>query len=265
MPIDSFGFLGKDIEIVKKEIFEKHSELLIFYKEFNHFLHKLKFNLKVNPHDAQKVALAALFIKALETFQSVYILDSYGLTVDAGNLNRVLFETMVKILYCGKGEPHLKRYLAMHLHKIISLINSAKKNPTEFPEDLFKKGSLDARKSEIQTMLGEEGDPRPISIEAMAREVGLINLYHSYYRDVSDYVHANPKSIEGYVILDEAGEIKAFKWGPRIEDVVIHLLVGIEFMLMICLCLSKIIGEPKEEEIGTLNKKKESLRIKYGH
>jgi hypothetical protein len=263
--IDYFGFLDEDIEIVKKEIFEKYSELLIFYKEFNHFLHKLKFNLKVNPDDTQKVALVALFIKALETFQSAYILGSYGLTVDAGNLNRVLFETMIKILYCGKGEFHLKRYLAGHLHKIISLVNSAQKNPTEFPEELFKRGSLDARKSEIQEMLDKEGNPKPISIEAMAREVGVINLYHLYYRNVSDYVHANPKSIEGYVILDENGEIKAFKWGPRVEDVVIRLLEAIEFMLMICLCLSKVIGEPEEEELDALNKKKEILRVKHGH
>lgn len=263
MPIDYYGFLEKDIEKFKKEVFVKYKEVFEFFEEFNHFLQKMKFTLKVKDSDAWGITIVALFIKSLETFQSIYILVRNCLSIDAENLTRVLFEEMVKIGYCCKGEDEFKRYMSMHLHNIIKTINAAKNNPDEFPEELFQRKPLDERKKEIQDLLNAEGNPKEINIENMAREIGVIKIYSSYYRSVSDSVHSNPKALEEYIILGTDGEIEKFSWGPRMEGIIIYVFTAIEFMLLICKFLSGLFGIPTERDISNFNVRKDKLVKKY--
>lgn len=256
MAIDNFGFLGKEIELHKKQIAEKYADLLIIYRELNHILHKSKFNLKIDVNDAQKFAIVGLFIKAHETFQSIYILATQGLTADAENLNRILFEATVNLLYCSKGDTYFKRYMARDLNKLIMWIDNALKKPEEQPEELFRRGSLEGRKGEYQAMLKkikEEMKSGYIpSIKEMAKELGMVKSYHTFYRVASDNVHTSPGSLDEYFILDEKKDIKGFKWGPRIEDVEIQLFTALNFMFHISRCLSVIFGEPQEKDLNIL-------------
>jgi len=263
MPIDYYGFLGKDIEKFKNEISIKYKEVFEFFEEFNHFLQGMKFDLKVKDFDAWRITIVALFIKSLETFQSIYILVKHCLSIDAENLTRVLFEEMVKIGYCSKGKDEFKRYISTHLHDIIKIINAAQNNPDEFPEELFKEKPLNERKEEIETMLTAEGNPKEISIASMAREIGIIKLYNSYYRSVCGPVHSAPKSLEKYVITGKNGEIEKFTWGPRTEGIIMHLFTAIEFMLLICKFLSGLFGVPVERDISDFNVRKDKLVKKY--
>ena len=263
MPIDYYGFLGKDIEQFKKEVFVKHKEVFAFFEEFNHFLQEMKFNLRVKDFDAWRITIVALFIKSLETFQSIYVLVTHCLSIDAENLTRVLFEAMVKIGYCSKGKSEFKRYTATHLHNIKKIINAAENNQSEFPKELFERKPLNLIKKEIDDMLDTEGNPKEITIESMAREIEIIKLYNSYYRSVCTSVHSAPKSLEKYVITGKNGEIEKFTWGPRMEGIIMHLFTAIEFMLLICKFLSGLFGVPMERDISDFNMRKDKLVKKY--
>lgn len=263
MPIDYYGFLGKDIEEFKKEVFVKYKEVFEFFEEFNHFLQKMKFALKVKDSDAWGVTIVALFIKSLETFQSIYILVRNCLSIDAENLTRILFEEMVKIGYCCKGEKEFKRYMSIHLHDILRMINAAQNNLGEFPTELFEIKSYSERKEEIDNMLTDQGNPKKINLEGMARQLGVIKLYNSYYRSVCSPVHSAPKSLEKYLIAGKDGKIEKFVWGPHTEGIIIPLYTAIEFMLRICKFLSDFFGIPTEKDILNFRKRIDKLVEKY--
>ena len=262
MAINDHGFLGKDIEIFKKEIYEKYNELFEFYREVNHFLQILKFKLQAIESEDRKIAIITQFVKALETFQSVYIVCSYGLTIDAEVLNRALYETTVKISYCSKGEDNHKRYLATELRNRIKSINIIKNNPKVYARDIFRIDELDSRKSLFEEMLNELGNPAPINVGGMAKKGGLGDMYDSFYQVASETVHTAPRSLEDYIAIDEGRKIKVL-WGPRSEKIDIQLFAAIEFMLFSSQCLSEIFGEPRKEEIIFLNRRKESIYFKY--
>lgn len=263
MPIDYYGFLGKDIEVSKTELSTKYKEVFEFFEEFNHFLQKKKFDLKPKSHDERAITIVALFIKSLETLQSIYILVKNCLSIDAESLTRNLFEEMVRIGYCCQGEDKWKRYMSLHLHNIIKIIDNAEKSQSEFPEELFKRKPLDKRRKEVETMLKAEGNPKYISIKEMAREIGLIEIYHSYYRVVCDSVHSNPKALEKYIIVGKNGKIERFFWGPQIEGIIQNVFTAVEFMLEIYNFLSGFFAVFKQEDIADFISKKDKLAKKY--
>ena len=262
MGIDEHGFLGEEIKSIKLDISKRYEKHFKFIREFNNFLNTLKFKLTPSSEDSREVAIAVLFTKGLETFQAVYILCSNGLTIDAQTLNRSLFEIMVTTLFCAKGEDEYKKYLAKDALNRIKWINSALKHSGEFPEELFKREkSLIEMKGEYEAILRQlrnQDVKKEVSIETMAREVELAHLYHIFYRIVCEDVHSNPRSLEKYISLDEKERITIL-WGPRIDEIDVHLAVASEFMLIICKCLLDIFGEPKEEEIKFLSQQKEKI------
>jgi hypothetical protein len=262
MGIDEHGFLGEEIKSIKLDISRKYEKHFSFVRKFNKFLNDLKFKLTPSSEDSQKVAIAVLFTKGLETFQAVCILCLDGLTIDAQTLNRSLFEIMIIMKFCSKGEDEYKKYLAKDALNRIKWINSALTHPEEFPQEFFKQEkSLDEMKREYEAILKELGNQdskKEISIGTMAREVGLADWYHVFYRVVCEDVHSNPRSLEKYISLDERGRIKVL-WGPRINEIDVQLVAATEFMLIICKCLSDVFGEPKKEDIKNFSIEKKEI------
>jgi len=262
MTINDYGFLGKEIEIFRAKILQEYNELLNFYKETNHFLQKLKFNLRPKESEDQNIAIVTLFNRALETFQSIYILSSYGLINDAEILNRILYETLLKILYCSKGENNYRRYIATDIRNGIKSIKIIKNNLRVYPKEIYKEDELDLKKSELEAMLKEIGNPPEITIKQMAKETGMEDMHDSFYQVACQTVHTSPRILGDYIAIDREERIKLM-WGPRIERIDVQLFAAIEFMLRSCQCLSEIFGKPQEEEIISINKQKESIYLEY--
>jgi len=259
MPIDYYGYLGEDIEKYKKENFKNYKEIFILYEEINHFLQKVKFKLRIKDNNIKDVTLVLLFIKSLETFQAIYILLRNYFFNDAESLTRILFEGMINLGYCAKGENECEQYIAREIKNKITMINAAKDYPEEFPEELFQRQPLSDRKKELEKMLKEIGKPKNISIEQMARKLNLGRLYQVYYRTVSSEVHSNPESLNKYCKY-----IREFKFGPEIEEKKISVIfTSIEIMLIICKFLSDYFGIPREEDYLKFNEIKKEIDGKY--
>jgi len=264
MSINYYGYLGKDIEKYKIEYFKNYKEIFILYEEINHFLQKIKFKLRVKDNNIQDVTLVLLFVKSLETFQVIYILLRNYIFNDTESLTRILFEEMINLGYCAKGENECKRYIAKEIKNKIKMINAAEQHPEEFPEELFQRKSLSDRKKELEKMLKEIGRPKNVSIEYMARELNLGKLYQVFYRIASNEVHSNPESLNKYCKIDEDGYIKEVIFGPKIEkNKVSVIFASIETMLTICKFLSDYFGVPKEEDYLKFNERKKEIDEKY--
>ncbi|MBA7598555.1 hypothetical protein ES703_05573 [subsurface metagenome] len=125
MPINEYGFLGKDIKQYESKLKTQYKDVFDFYEEFSRYLNTIQFKIvkkndnfsantiiKVEKHDSQGGTIYAIFLKSLTTFQSIYFLFKHYFCNNAENLCRILFEEMVNIYYCSLGEDKTKIYLA---------------------------------------------------------------------------------------------------------------------------------------------------------
>jgi len=125
MPIDEYGFLGKDIKQYESKLEEQYKDVFNFYEEFNHYLNNIQFKIikkndnissdtiiSVAKNDIQHGTIFAIFLKSLTTFQSIYFLFKHCFCNNAENLCRILFEEMVNIYYCSLDEDKTKIYLS---------------------------------------------------------------------------------------------------------------------------------------------------------
>jgi hypothetical protein len=248
--IDECGFIGKGIEAYKIQIREKYKDHFKYFEDFNCFLNNLKFRLEVKDTEDQRQVISLLFMKALETFQAIYILCEYGLTSDSVTLNRALFETTVHLLYCSKDEESFKSYIAIDVANKIKWSNASRQNPEEFRKGFAERAAIQI--PNLKNMIkkcGKNPNWKSPSLLEMARGTGNVKLYQTFYRIASGTTHSEPASLERYIGLDKDGTIKKILWGPREEEIDILLITAIEFMEYLCEGLYKIFGEPKEDEM----------------
>ena len=78
--IDSEGFLSKDLDKYENQITEKYFEIISFYKEVNVYGQSLAFRLDVKNDKIEHLCLAALYLRILSNYQSIYLLNIKGIT-----------------------------------------------------------------------------------------------------------------------------------------------------------------------------------------
>jgi len=282
MPINEYGFLGKDIKQYENKFAKKYKELFNFYEEFNHFLHKVKEGIQLKNDDFQGGTIIGIFCKSLTTFQSVYILFKHYLFNNAENLTRILFEEMVNIAYCSLSKDETRRYLSLqaidrlHLINIVNQPENKRYFLENYQEKFFKEKSYNELKNELITYLhrlgvneifNREDDPVAINLEERIKKVNsksIMHYYLTFYRIVSAGVHSSPDILERYLILDENRLIKELRWGPEAENCEItSIFVAIQFMIISLEYIHDYFRYPKMEDISKFGKKTGELAYKY--
>lgn len=284
MPINDYGFLGKDIKQYENGLVIKYKEVFDFYEDINHFLHKMRFKINVKRYDFQGGTMQGLFCKSLTTFQSIYILFKHYLCNNAENLCRILFEEMVNIGYCSLGNDEAKRYLSLQLvnkFKIIKIVNEDKNKkyfPQNYTNSFFKEKSCDEQKKEIiekiksygvEGAFNKKGEPKDISLRERIEKINSKTIMHDYlrfYRIVSAGVHSSPDILERYLIFYEGGLLKEIRWGPEAENTEINpIFDAISFMFEISEYLYNYFGIPEKKDIDQFFEKMKKLGKEYNY
>jgi len=282
MTINEYGFLGKDIKPYENKLEIKYKEVFDFYKEFNHFLHKVKFGIELKNDDFQGGTIIGIFSKSLTTFQSIYILFKHYLCNNAENLSRILFEEMVNIGYCSLGKNESRRYLSLQAINRLHLINivNQKVNKKYFPEFIqeifFKEKSYNELKNELITHLHSlgvkeifngKGNPKVINLEERIKKVNsksIMHYYLTFYRIVSAAVHSYPDMLGSYLIFDENGLMKELRWGPEAENCEVNsIFIAIHFMIKNLEYIHNYFGYPQKEDISKFWERTQELGYKY--
>jgi len=284
MPINDYGFLGKDIKQYENELEVKYKEVFDFYEDINYFLHKMKFKINVKNDDFQGGTMIGLFCKSLTTFQAIYILFKHYLCNNAENLCRTLFEEMVNIGYCSLGKDEAKRYLSLQLvnkFEIMERVNKDKNKeylPKNYSINFFKEKSYDDQKKEIieklksygvKSAFNKKGEPKDMSLRERIEKINsrtIMNDYLTFYRIVSAGVHSLPDILERYLIFYKDGLLKEIRWGPEAEkSEIIPLFVAIHFMVIISEYLSDYFKIPEKKDIEQFFEKMKILGRKYNY
>ena len=283
MPINEYGFLGKDIKQYEDNLLAKYKDVFDFYEEFNHFLHKANFfGIELKNDDFQGGSIIGIFTKSLTTFQAIYILFKHYFCNNAENLCRILFEEMVNISYCSLGKDETRRYLSLQTINKLKLINTVnqKENKKYFTENdkeiFFKKKSYNEWKNElisylhslgVKEIFDKEGDPVAINLEERIKKVNsksIMHYYLTFYRIVSVGIHSSPDILERYFIFDDNRLMKELCWGPKAENCEINsIFAAIHFMIINLEHIHSYFGHPKKKDISYFWKRIQELGYKY--
>jgi hypothetical protein len=241
-------------------------------------LHKEITNIPLKNNDSQGKIIVALFAKSLSTFQAIFILFRKYYCNDAKNLTRVLFEEMVNICYCSKGEDELKRFGSLEIINRIKTIetihNYFKK---EMKEIFFKEKSYEEQIKEhydklhdlkIKGLFSKKNKPIPISIRERVERLKsseIMHYYRTYYKLISIETHSSPDSLGKFFNFDSKGNLIEINCGPKTEECSIEKIffTSIDFMHIICNYLYDYFGVPKKKEINNFIKKFDAIFDKY--
>jgi len=279
LSIEENDYLSKFYKPYRQNLYSRYSEAFELFKEFSLFLHKEMTNIPLKNNDSQGIVIVALFVKSLTTFQAIFNLFKNYYCNDAKNLTRVLFEEMVNIGYCSKGEDELKRFGTLEKINQIEMIKTVHNHfKREIKEKFFKEKSYENRKKELYDELHNlkiEGlfskktnKPIPISIRKRVerlRSRRIMHYYRTYYRLISIETHSTPRSLGKYFNFDSKGNLIEIYCGPRAEECSIAeiFFTSIEFMRIICDYIYDYFEVPKKEEINNFIKKFDAIFNKY--
>ena len=219
MPINEYGFLGKDIKQYESKLKTEYKDVFDFYEEFIYYLNTIKFKIveknndfptktiiEVEKHDIQDATIYAMFLKSLTTFQSIYFLFKHCFCNNAENLCRILFEEMVNIYYCSLGKDKTKIYHSIleifeykHNKTLFQILKKQKKEsikyfPNNVLENHFKEKSYDEREKEIinklnrygvKDIFNEKGKPKNLNLKERIVQIidqrkDLMTIMHYY-------------------------------------------------------------------------------------
>ena len=132
MSIDEEGFLSEDIlEYVNKNR-TKYKDTFSLVTDLNKYAQSLMFKIKAHENVFQELILAALYIRALQLFQSIIILAEKGIDSSTRILTRGLMEVMFTLVACSKDTEVAKRYILNDKYdslKTIRRVKQYKKEP----------------------------------------------------------------------------------------------------------------------------------------
>ena len=248
MDFNEEGFLGDSIADFKISVESKYAQFFELYRRTNKIAHEMKFRLEPPNNDGQKIIAVALFIRLLNSFQAIAILCQYGLRIDSKIVLRGGLESLFILNLLCKEKKFLDEYIGSdHVRRLTwfniaahssdpnfeSLRNDAKSHP----------GFCQELKEEI-----EKNGWEKLNVEEIAKRSGLISMYDTHYRLLSEEVHTVPRSLESLLSFTEDQTPSTFEWGPNDQELPFTLLTGVQMLLVGMKAICTLCGIYDQQE-----------------
>jgi hypothetical protein len=211
------GFLSPEISEWIKRHRVAHQRWFALAGDLNRVAMRVIPRVTVPPGDNNIFLAVLLFLRGLSSFQGALLLSERGMTQDARTLARSCFESvfLMGALVRDKGVPN--RIVGDDFARRAKIANALLKLPTGSGLDtthIDKLSRFISSFEELDICAGQ------ISIADAARSAGLIDVYDTYYRGLSnDAAHPSVTALNRYVEGDERDEIIGLRWGPEVSDV----------------------------------------------
>lgn len=220
MPEDKFtldGFLAEGMHSQIASFREQFQDWFALAHDVNRLaLRWLHHSVAPNVKTFQEFMVAALMLRAIQSFQAAVILAERGIVADARSLARIVCETAIAVGVAAIDETFIDRMASAHqLHRL--KVANATLNDREVGPSLTAETQQDllALVEEVTQQYGKRG-PASINWEAEANRANMSGLYLMVYRGTSgDAVHATALSMERHVVVGPDKEILHLLFGPE--------------------------------------------------
>jgi len=195
---DEEGYLGEQISEFRQEILLEFDKLFSCARDFNRLAQKEKINFPFG-NNQQHALIATIFCRVLNSYQSVLILLSFGLTSEAEVVLRSLMEATFSLCACSIDDNFYTEYInSFHAQRLRFAKNVHSKNFSELLMTNIPHSELKKLKEKC-----EEMGAREIKVKELAERSKMEYYYYGPYWDLSLSSHISPKSTECYLNIKD--------------------------------------------------------------
>lgn len=233
---DTNGFLGNKYQNVVNNIKSTYKEWFALSEQVNELIYNMYNDFCVNNQDVIGMYLVTCFCKVHKSFQSCFILYSYGLEDEV----RILFRTMLESF----------------------IIADRVKNDNDIFYKLLKNQDIeDSQKINILIDNGTIKDKEKIKINYKEKtsiseliQGGAYKSMYIIYSYLSSYIHINLRTLEENYIT-ENGDVTTICISPSVNDICFILTEIIGLMLSY---IELVINYSKKDYTDYLNELKKA-------
>lgn len=254
--VDDYGFLELQAEDFSKDILRKYKEWFGYCYELNSFCQRAKFEIEIHNRDGQEVISCCLFLKILNGFQACLILSRYGLVLEAEVLVRSILEALFIMRACINDEDFMRDYVNSDKMRQLNIMKAAHRH-TEWIFEATKEVATKERIEKLKEMK-ETGEIKALNIREISKKARLEPLYDSVYTLLSDSVHSGPKSVDGYVSTDTAGNIRISMIPEKIELEIVFV-TAVQTVLLALGGVFKLFEIDRREDLESFDSRFQEL------
>jgi hypothetical protein len=237
------GYYSDEAGVWTARNLEQHDVLFDIAARMNRHCHSVASILRIANSNGQHVICSALFVRALEFFQSSLVLIERGLSNPAKVMLRSFLETTFTIRAIAADVEVMRRYVAADEFERLRALRKVRQNPSAFEAAL-----LDRNREELDELIDNlEKDDNvhrglKIPVHELAQKAELIDTYDTAYGYLSSTVHSAVRDLEQYLELDADGEVHQMRWGPDGSDTAKLLITAIESMSHSLVAIELLFG-----------------------
>jgi transcriptional regulator with XRE-family HTH domain len=249
MSINEHGFLSPEILGYQPQIRNQYAGYFDLIHRVNTFCQETQCRLSVHNHDTQETSL---MIQLLHNVQGSVLLLERGLASQARILLRAGLEALILLQNVCDHEEFCRAFILASERDRLKLQRAIQANPApvfdavrpHITQQTIEKLATELATAEVSSQ----------TIKELARLAGLQHLYDSMYRLFSQDVHTSARTLERYLVFDEAsGDVQTFAWGPETTDMHVELMAVVALMLACFACVAGLFSLDLGTELSEFN------------
>ncbi|WP_175805410.1 DUF5677 domain-containing protein [Burkholderia ambifaria] len=191
-------------------------------ERFNALAMQVLPNVKPASDSNQQVVAAALYGRALASYQAAFLLAERGLISDARTVVRAAAETVIILSAVVKDSGVCDLLFDRHVWHHAKLRRAWLNDPqalAHMTPDLIATVKKTLAEIEAQFSQAKALKKDPVAISDLAKKAEVMALYNGVYRLTSgDAAHTTLDSLNRHIRVDSNGDIAGMKFGPSGDD-----------------------------------------------
>lgn len=247
--LDEQLFLSDELEDVAAQIRRNHSGWFDFSLLVNKTCVDNFVDLSGRTIKQEELIVMTLFIRCLETFETIVMISQRGAQIQARMLLRNLIDALfplVAIAY-DESDSHWKEFADQEVKSRKKHATNYRLLPTATDEGIKLSEEIE---KEMEELIEEEKITN-INRYQWAERAGLVDWYRSKYSLLCDDTHSSVRSLEAHIDSD-GDEFKGFQGGPNEDEIESTLATSIYAMLNAMKAQNKEFSLGKEDNINEL-------------
>ncbi|MFX1803094.1 DUF5677 domain-containing protein [Paraburkholderia sp. A1RO-5] len=223
----SQGFLSADLAISVANLRRDFAPWFGVAEGFNALAMRVLPNVKAATDSNQQVVAAALYGRALTSYQAALLLAERGMIADARTVVRAVAETVIVLSAVAKDagvcDLLIGRHVWHHVKMRRAWLHDSQATAQMSPaETAAVKETL--AELEVQFPQGKTLTRDPVAVAVLAEKAGVMALYNTVFRSTSgDAAHTSLDALNRQIRVDANGDIAGMKFGPSGDDLPVTL------------------------------------------
>jgi hypothetical protein len=207
------GFLSSNLEIWRQEVRESAADWFTLTEDINRASVDILTNLNPSSGSDRELGAAAMFARALQSFEAVILLTERGMLSDAGALARNIVESTIFLGGLAMLADFPQRMADSNNKHFASMAAAL---ATHLEDDVGDLDAAEDMRSMLEDVKAKGYVLKDINLLQLAKEVGLDPLYQVVYRKLSgDSAHATLESMNRHLVRNASGRIEKLRFSPQ--------------------------------------------------